>query len=97
MEAGKQTAVDDATASCRAAAGKAGWLNSRTLLIGALVFGGAGALFLGWNWLVAAGVASLVIGVLPCLAMCALGICASRMGRKDAPAAGAAQQAKRLP
>lgn len=34
------------------------------------------ALFAGWNWVVAAGLASLVLSVLPCAAMCALGLCA---------------------
>ena len=56
---------------------------ARNLLIGALVLGAGGALLLGWNWLAAAGFASLIVGMLPCLAMCALGICASRMGTKD--------------
>lgn len=33
---------------------------------------------LGWKWLVATGFATLLLSVLPCLAMCALGICMSR-------------------
>ena len=44
---------------------------------GMLVLGGlalaAGVAF-KWNWLVAAGVAPLVIGLLPCAVMCALGV-----------------------
>jgi hypothetical protein len=44
---------------------------------------GAGVLILGlafkWNWLVAAGVAPLLLGLLPCLAMCALGLCMNKM------------------
>ena len=32
-----------------------------------------------WNWLVAAGIAPLLLGVLPCVAMCALGLCMNRM------------------
>jgi hypothetical protein len=28
-----------------------------------------------WNWLVAAGIASIFLSVLPCLVMCALGLC----------------------
>ena len=43
----------------------------------------AAGLFLGWDSLVALGVSGLVLSVLPCLVMCALGICASRMGKKD--------------
>lgn len=35
---------------------------------------GAG-LALNWNWLVAAGVAPLLVALAPCAAMCALGLC----------------------
>ena len=42
----------------------------------AVLMGGA----LNWSWLVAAGIAPLLITVLPCAAMCDLGLCASRMG-----------------
>jgi hypothetical protein len=50
----------------------------------ALTLAGAGAgLFFGWEWLVAAGLAPLLVAVLPCAAMCVLGLCASRMGNKD--------------
>lgn len=41
-------------------------------------------LILGWDSLVALGLSTFIIAVLPCAAMCALGICASRMGKKDA-------------
>jgi hypothetical protein len=37
------------------------------------------ALVLNWSWLVAVGIAPLLVGVLPCLAMCALGLCANKM------------------
>ncbi|RWA97364.1 hypothetical protein [Mesorhizobium sp.] len=33
----------------------------------------------GWSWLVAAGVAPLLLSVLPCVAMCALGLCMNRL------------------
>ena len=50
-------------------------LASRTgkLVIGAAIV--AGGFFLGWDWVVSAGLASLVLGVLPCAAMCVLGLC----------------------
>ncbi len=32
-----------------------------------------------WSWLVAAGIAPLLLSALPCVAMCALGLCMSRM------------------
>src|SRR6266478_1612026 len=48
-----------------------------------LVFGSlaviAGLSFGGWAWLVAAGLAPIILSVLPCLVMCALGVC--MMGR----------------
>ncbi len=50
------------------------------LLIIALAI--AGGLFFNWSWLVALGIAPIVLGVLPCIAMCALGLCAhSVIGR----------------
>ena len=33
---------------------------------------------LNWSWLVAVGVAPLLLAVLPCVAMCALGLCAHK-------------------
>ena len=48
------------------------------LLVAAVVV--AGGLALNWSWLVAAGIAPLLIGVLPCVAMCALGLCMHKMG-----------------
>jgi len=74
--------TNDAERSCCAPT-KAKRLNARNVLIIAALVGGGAALFFGWDWLVAAGVAGLVISVAPCLAMCALGVCASRMTRKD--------------
>ena len=80
-----------AAQSCCAPAAKSGWLNSRNLLIGVVVAGGAAALFFGWDWLVAAGVATFIVALAPCAVMCALGLCGSRMGRKDASAGTATQ------
>ena len=82
--------------SCCAPAAKSGWLSSRNLLIGAVVIGGGAGLLFGWNWLVAAGLTSIIIGVLPCLVMCALGVCASRMGKKDAGAGSASVSPKEV-
>ena len=67
-----------------------GRFNPRASLI-ALALAGAGAgLFQGWEWLAAAGLAPLLLAVLPCAAMCALGLCASRAGNKDASTGTAA-------
>lgn len=48
---------------------------------GLLILAGLAAiagLALNWSWLVAAGIAPILVGVLPCLAMCALGLCMNR-------------------
>lgn len=63
------------------------------LILLAVVAIGAGAA-LNWSWLVAAGIAPLVISVLPCLAMCALGLCMHKLvgGSKDAGSAATAAE-----
>jgi hypothetical protein len=35
-------------------------------------------LALNWDWLTAAGLAPIILGILPCAVMCALGLCAHR-------------------
>lgn len=37
-----------------------------------------GGLAMNWGWLVAAGIAPLLLSALPCAAMCALGLCMSK-------------------
>jgi hypothetical protein len=63
------------------------WLRDRRVLIGialAVLVGGAA---LNWGWLVAIGVAPILLAIAPCGIMCALGLCA--MGRgKGSPASG---------
>lgn len=46
-------------------------------LVAGLAF--AAGLALKWNWLVAAGIAPVLVSLLPCAAMCALGFCAHKM------------------
>jgi len=57
------------------------WLRGRRgwLVIGSAVIGGG--LWMGWPALVAAGVAPLLLSVLPCVAMCALGLCMKGGGK----------------
>ena len=52
-----------------------GFLRSRWGLVLAAALAVAGGLALGWEWLALAGVLPLVLSVLPCVAMCALGLC----------------------
>ena len=61
-----------------------GWNKARRVITGgrALIGIGALAVALGlafnWRWLTAIGVAPILVSVLPCAAMCALGLCMSR-------------------
>ncbi|HWX51113.1 MAG TPA: hypothetical protein VNZ61_23955 [Roseomonas sp.] len=51
------------------------WLRNRwAVILGIFALVGAG-LALGWPWLAAVGLAPVVLSVLPCAAMCALGLC----------------------
>ena len=45
------------------------------LIVSALVVGAA----LNWSWLVAVGIAPLLLTVLPCAVMCGLGLCINKM------------------
>jgi hypothetical protein len=73
-------------------------LDRRTVLIGFTVAGVTTRLFFGWDWLAAAGLTSFAVGLLPCAAMCAAGLCANRLGGKchggngGPPRQGAAQR-----
>jgi hypothetical protein len=51
------------------------WFGGRRGLLLAGVLAATGGLWLGWSSLVAAGLAPLLLSVLPCVVMCALGLC----------------------
>jgi len=51
------------------------YLGSRWTWIVLAIAGIAGGLALNWSWLVAVGVAPLLLTLLPCAVMCVLGIC----------------------
>lgn len=58
----------------------------------------AGGLASNWNWLVAVGVAPLLLAVLPCIAMCGLGLCMTRAaGRTSSSGAAADSQTHSQP
>jgi hypothetical protein len=46
----------------------------RTMIVLAVILI-VGGIALNWGWLVAAGVAPILIALLPCAVMCALGLC----------------------
>lgn len=43
----------------------------------------AGGMAMNWGWLVAVGIAPILLAVLPCAAMCALGLCMKMGGGKS--------------
>ncbi len=62
-----------------AAAARRHLVGRRGLFILAGLIAAAGLAF-GWSWLEAVGIASVLLATLPCLAMCALGLCMHGMG-----------------
>ena len=54
----------------------------RGLILLVLAVIGAG-FALNWSWLVAVGVAPVLLAIAPCAAMCALGLCMNKMGGKS--------------
>lgn len=67
-------AATEEDSSCAAPSGRGRW---RPWLVGGAVVVPI-ALYGGWDWLAATGLATILIGVLPCVAMCALGLCMGR-------------------
>jgi hypothetical protein len=66
------------------------YLGNRTALVILAVVAIAASLALNWSWLVAAGIAPVLLTALPCLVMCGLGLCMNKMaGNSCAP--GSAQ------
>ena len=66
-------------------------LSRRGWVVVLTVLAVAGVVF-RWHWLVALGLASIVLSVVPCLIMCALGLCAYRVlgrSRCEKPLQGA--------
>jgi len=66
-------------------------LSRRGWVVVLTVLAVAGVVF-RWQWLVALGLASIVLSVVPCLIMCAFGLCAYRMlgrSRCEKPLQGA--------
>jgi hypothetical protein len=61
---------------------------------GAVIVAG---LAFNWSWLVAAGIAPLLISVLPCAALCALGLCMTQMKGRGAATGPAADMVSTTP
>ena len=78
--------TSDTTKTSDASLGR-GWLQFARYYLGnrwgLLALGGLvlviGA-YLNWGWLVAAGIAPILLTLAPCAIMCALGLCSMKMG-----------------
>lgn len=57
-----------------------GHIGGNRLMIGVAAFAVIAAAAWQWSWLVAIGIAPLLLSVAPCAAMCGLGLCMQRMG-----------------
>lgn len=72
---------------------RTGWrrfLTGRIAIVGGLaVIAGGGLAVGGWGWLVAAGLAPIILSLLPCLVMCGLGLCMMGMNKSKSNAAPA--------
>ena len=55
------------------------WLRGQNGMIALIVLAAVIGAALNWSWLVAVGIVPLLITVLPCVAMCALGLCMNKM------------------
>jgi hypothetical protein len=55
------------------------YLGGRRALVILAIAALIGGVALNWNWLVAAGIAPLLLTALPCLVMCGLGLCMNRL------------------
>src|SRR6266852_6891548 len=67
--------ANDSSKNCTQPRSHSTGLKIGLVLIGlALVVGGA----LNWHWLVAAGLLPIIVGLLPCAAMCALHLCSGK-------------------
>lgn len=49
----------------------------------------AAGLAAGWPWLVTAGLAPILLALAPCAAICALGVCMSKVGGKECTSSNA--------
>lgn len=61
------------------------YLGDRRVLWALAAIALVGGLALNWGWLVAAGLAPILLATLPCVAMCALGLCANKMAGRSKP------------
>jgi len=88
METSQELQVKESPQSCNPVLTLGGRFSQGTTLTALAVAGVGAGLVLGWDSLVALGLSSFILALLPCAVMCAVGLCASRMGRSNQTAAG---------
>ena len=59
------------------------YTGNRLVLAGAAAVLVALGLYVGGGWLAALGLAPIILSLLPCVAMCALGLCVMRSGARS--------------
>lgn len=82
----RQSATTDDDSRARPVLGRARYYlaNRWTLIALGVVAVALGLAFGGWAWLVAAGLAPVILSTLPCVIMCGLGVCSMcRSGNKE--------------
>jgi hypothetical protein len=57
------------------------WALAAVVVVVAIV----GGMALNWSWLVAAGIAPVLLTALPCVLMCGLGLCMNKLVGKSCP------------
>lgn len=72
------------------------YLGGRRGLLALAAMALVSGLALNWSWLVAAGIAPFLLGALPCVAMCALGLCMTKMGGKSCSTDAASEKTAQL-
>ena len=55
------------------------YLGGRRGVVVLIIIAALAGVGLSWNWLIAAGIAPLLLTALPCLVMCGLGLCMNKM------------------
>jgi len=74
------------------------YLGRRWVLVTIAVAAVIAGLAFNWSWLVAIGVAPILLGLLPCAVMCGLGLCMQRMGSRSCTSQSSqAESVEKLP
>lgn len=79
MEKSETAGADARSANRSVCSSSHRWPAGRKILTGAAIVAALAGIVLNWGWLVAAGIAPLILAAVPCLAMCAFGLCADKL------------------